>query len=103
MSYIDVVQHTSLSRLIHAWPYVTKKCTLKLEDEEAEIEMTGSQIRQESLGTSTFKMAEIEADDQWNLRELLHHGRQAGKEEKTEIRVVSGETNLILRIETYQL
>ena len=29
-------------------------------------------------------------------RELLHHGRRAGKEEKIEIRVVSGETNLIL-------
>ena len=29
-------------------------------------------------------------------RELLRHGRRAGKEEKIEIRVVSGETNLIL-------
>ena len=29
-------------------------------------------------------------------RELLHHGRRAGKEEKIEIRVVSGETNLII-------
>ena len=37
------------------------------------------------------------------LRELLHHGRRAGQEEMTEIRVVSGETNLILHIETYQL
>ena len=35
--------------------------------------------------------------------ELLHHGRRVGEEDKTEIRVVSGETNLILRIETYQL
>ena len=35
--------------------------------------------------------------------ELLHHGRRAGDEEMTEIRVVSGETNLILHIETYQL
>ena len=35
--------------------------------------------------------------------ELLHHGRRAGKEEKTEIRVVSRETNLILQIDTYQL
>ena len=29
-------------------------------------------------------------------KELLHHGRRAGKEEKIEIRVVSGETNLII-------
>ena len=29
-----------------------------------------------------------------NVGELLHHGRRAGEEEKTEIRVVSGETNL---------
>ena len=38
-----------------------------------------------------------------NSWELLHHGRRAGKEEKSEIRVVSGETNLILHVETYQL
>ena len=31
-------------------------------------------------------------------RELLNHGRRAGKEEKIEIRVVSGEKNLILHI-----
>ena len=37
------------------------------------------------------------------LGELLYHGRQMGDEEKTEVRVVSGETNLILHIETYQL
>ena len=37
------------------------------------------------------------------IRELLHHGRRVEEEEKTEIRVISGETNLILRIETYQL
>ena len=36
-------------------------------------------------------------------RELLHHGRRVGDEEKTEIRVASGETNLVLHIETYQL
>ena len=36
-------------------------------------------------------------------RELLHNGRRAGDEEMTEIRVVSGEKNLILRMETYQL
>ena len=36
-------------------------------------------------------------------RELLHHGRRAGKEEKREIRVVSGETNLIPHIDAYQL
>ena len=35
--------------------------------------------------------------------ELLHHGRRAGEEEKTEIRVVSGETNSIDHIETHQL
>ena len=36
--------------------------------------------------------------DKWliEFRELLHHGRRVGKEEKIEIRVVSGETNLIL-------
>ena len=33
-------------------------------------------------------------------RELLHHGRWMRDEEKTEIRVVSGETNLIILIET---
>ena len=32
-------------------------------------------------------------------RELLHHGRRVGEEEKTEIRVVSGETNLIPHID----
>ena len=58
MSYIDVVQHTSLSWLIHAWPYMTKRCSIKLKDEEAEIEMTGSQIKQEAPETNTFKMAE---------------------------------------------
>ena len=31
------------------------------------------------------------------IGELLHHRRRAWKEEKIEIRVVSGETNLILR------
>ena len=31
------------------------------------------------------------------IGELLHHRRRAWKEENTEIRVVSGETNLILR------
>ena len=30
----------------------------------------------------------------------LHHGRRVGDEEKTEVRVVSGETNLIPHIET---
>ena len=40
------------------------ECLRKLKDEEAEIEMTGSQIKQEAPGTNTFKMAEIEADDQ---------------------------------------
>ena len=36
-------------------------------------------------------------------KELLHHGRRAGEEEKIEIQVVSGEANLIDHIETYQL
>ena len=35
--------------------------------------------------------------------ELLHHGRRVGQEEMAEILVVSGKTNLILHIETYQL
>ena len=35
--------------------------------------------------------------------ELLHHGRRVGDEEKTGVRVVSGETNLIPHLETYQL
>ena len=37
------------------------------------------------------------------IGELLHHRRRAGKEGNIEIRVVSGETNLILHIGTYQL
>ena len=41
--------------------------------------------------------------NRWKFGELLRHGRRAGKEKKTEIRVVSGETTLILHIETYQL
>ena len=45
-------------------PYITKRCLIKLKDKEAEIEMTGSQIKQEAPETNTFKMAEIEADDQ---------------------------------------
>ena len=36
-------------------------------------------------------------------RELLHRGRRVGDVEKTKIRVVSEEANLILHIETYQL
>ena len=35
--------------------------------------------------------------------ELLHHGRRVGQEEMTQIQVVSGKTNLIIHIETYQL
>ena len=39
------MQHISLSWLIHAWPYVTKRCPIKLKDEEAEIVCeTGSDI-----------------------------------------------------------
>ena len=33
--------------------------------------MTGSQIKQEAPETNTFKMAEIEADDQWSLRSTM--------------------------------
>ena len=75
MLYIDVLQHTSLSWLIHAWPYITKRCSIKLKDEEAEIEMTGSQIKQEAPETNTFKMAEIKADDQWSLRSTMQGAR----------------------------
>ena len=39
----------------------------------------------------------------WLWRALLHHERGAVEEEMTEIQVVSGETTLILHIETYQL
>ena len=42
-----------------------QRCSIKLKDEEAEIEMTGSQIKQEAPETNTFKMAEIKADDQF--------------------------------------
>ena len=35
----------------------------KTKSEGAEIEMTGSQIKQEAPGTSTLKMAEIEANE----------------------------------------
>ena len=35
---------------------------MKLKDEEAEIEMTGSQIKQEAPETNPFKMAEIKAE-----------------------------------------
>ena len=44
---------------------------IKLKDEEAEIEITGSQIKQEALRTNTYKMAEIETDDQWSLRSTM--------------------------------
>ena len=37
---------------------------IKLKDEEVEIEMTGSQVKHEAPGTNTFKMAEMEANDQ---------------------------------------
>ena len=40
---------------------LTKRCSIKLKDEEAEIEMTGSQIKQEAPETNIFKMAEIKA------------------------------------------
>ena len=35
---------------------MTKRCSIELKDEEAEIEMTGSQIKQEAPETNTFKM-----------------------------------------------
>ena len=41
--------------------------------------------------------------DSQMLGELLHHGRRVGDDEMTKIRVVSGETNLKLHIETPQL
>ena len=50
--------------LTHSRVTVTKRCSVTLKDEEAEIEMTGSQIKQEAPETNTFKMAEIGADDQ---------------------------------------
>ena len=34
----------------------------KLKGEEAETKMTGSQLREEALGTNTLNMAEIEED-----------------------------------------
>ena len=37
------------------------------------------------------------------IGELLHHGRRAGIEKRTQIRVVSGETTLILHIQTDHL
>ena len=40
---------------------LTKRCSIKLKDEEAEIEITGSQIKQEAPETNIFKMAEIKA------------------------------------------
>ena len=43
---------------------MTKRCSIKLKDEEAEIEMTGSQIKEEAPETNPFKMVEIAADDQ---------------------------------------
>ena len=63
-----------------------------------------------SILMSGAKRLKVEEYSLWILscgalfcRELLHHGRRAGDEEMTEIREVSGETNLILHIETYQL
>ena len=35
---------------------------MQLKDEEAEIEVTGSQLREKALGANTFNMAEIEED-----------------------------------------
>ena len=40
-----------------------KDVPIKLKDEEAEIEMTGSHIKEEAPGTNTSNMAEIKTDD----------------------------------------
>lgn len=50
MSHIDAVQQTSLSWTIHAWPYASKRCSITLKDEEAEIEVKWSRLKQEVLG-----------------------------------------------------
>ena len=47
---------------------------------------------------TVFKMANYSDE-----RESLYHGRRVGEEEKMKVRVVSGETNSILQIETNQL
>ena len=39
------------------------RASIKLKDEEAEIEMTGSHIKEEAPGTNTSNMAEIKTDD----------------------------------------
>ena len=59
----------SFVSMIDTW-HITKRCSIKPKDEEAEIEMTGSQIKQEAPETNTFKMAEIKADDHWGLRSM---------------------------------
>ena len=56
VTYIDVVKHTLLSWIIRAWPFATKRCSIKLKDEEAEIELTGSRLEEKA------NMEEIEED-----------------------------------------
>ena len=50
--------------MLRSRPSVTKRCSIKRKDEEAKIEVTGIQIKQEAPETNTFKLAEIEANDQ---------------------------------------
>lgn len=47
----------------------------QLKDDESEIEMTGGQVKHEALGTNSFKMAEIEADDQWSFRSTMQRAQ----------------------------
>lgn len=47
----------------------------KLKDDKSEIEMTGGQVKHEALGTNSFKVAEIEADDQWSLRSTMQRAQ----------------------------
>ena len=56
---MDVI-HRCYGAYIAFLNHATKRCSIKLKDEEAEIEVTGSQLREEALGTNTFNMAEIE-------------------------------------------
>ena len=75
MSYIDVVQRTSLSWLIHARPYLTKRCSIKLKDEGAEIDDEGAaeffshrlRENQRTLVTLTLNEVEVISD----LNELV--------------------------------
>ena len=81
-----------LTVLPRSWPvlWVFSKMSPKLKSKR----LRSSSTLQDALRVYTCKSRVV-----WNIclqRELLHHGRRVGKEEKIEIRVVSGETNLIL-------